>query len=356
MTPTALPAAHRVRVAILAPEHALGWTIMGPADMLHSAGTLWASLHVGPNAVNPFEVAIVGRSSQPVVCFQGIRLMPDVLLDDSTYEPDVIIVPALFEESVRFGRSGWSTPWHPFVEWIKARHARGAFVAAISTGVAVLAETSLLDGRKATTHWAMIEAMAANYSRIEFVHQRSLQGAAPGSRLVTTAAGTSWQALVLLLVAKYAGAQQAIELARLFSAQSPSDQGKPFCPGFVPPCDHGDFQVLRAQRAIASGFNESNALKCSMDKAGMTRRTFERRFRTATGYSPLAYLQEIRMQRARHLLDSTNHGVDEVAELVGYGDVSHFRSLFTRMSGMTPSHYRETFGMGGIFEMAQEVL
>lgn len=356
MMPAVVPAGRRIRVAILAPEHALGWTIMGPADMLHSAGTLWASLQGEPDAVNRFEVAIVGRSSQPVVCFQGMRLMPDILLDDAGYEPDVIIVPALFEESVRFGRSGWSTPWRPFVEWIKARHARGAFVAAISTGVALLAETSLLDGRKATTHWAMMEAMAANYRRIEFVQQPSLQAAAPGSRLVTTAAGTAWQSLVLLLVARYAGAQQAIELARLFSAQSPSDQGRHCCPGFVPPSDHGDAQVLRAQRAIAGSFSDANALADAMEKAGMTRRTFERRFRAATGYSPLAYLQEIRMQRARHLLDSTVHGVDEVAGLVGYGDVSHFRSLFARMSSMTPSHYRETFGMGGMLEMAQKVL
>lgn len=266
------------------------------------------------------------------------------------------LVPALFEESVRFGRSGWSTPWRPFVEWIKARHERGPFVAAISTGVALLAETSLLDGRKATTHWAMMEAMAANYSAVEFVHQTGLQSAGQGTRLVTTAAGTARQSLVLLLVARYAGAQQAIELARLFSTLSPSDQGRRCCPGFVPPSDHGDTQVLRAQRAIATSFENTDALANAMDKAGLTRRTFERRFRAATGYSPLAYLQEVRMQRARHLLDSTTHGVDDVASLVGYGDTAHFRGLFTRMSGMTPSPYRETFGMGGMLEMAQEVL
>ncbi|MEG0150180.1 MAG: helix-turn-helix domain-containing protein [Stenotrophomonas sp.] len=349
-------AGRRIRVAILAPEHALGWTIMGPADMLRSVGSLWASLQSGPQEANRFEVAIVGRSSQPVTCFQGMRLLPDILLGDAGYAPDVIIVPALFEESVRFGRSGWSAPWHPFVDWIKTQHARGAFVAAISTGVALLAETGLLDGRKATTHWALMEAMAANYRRIEFVLQPSLQAAAPGSRLVTTAAGTAWQSLVLLLVARYTGAQQAIELARLFSAQSPSEQGQHRCPGFVPPSDHGDAQVLRAQRAIAGSFGEADALQNAMEKSDMTRRTFERRFRAATGYSPLAYLQEIRMQRARHLLDSTLHAVDEVAGLVGYGDVAHFRSLFTRMSGMTPSHYRDTFGMGGMLEMAQKLL
>lgn len=356
MMPATQPPRRCIRVAILAPEHALGWTIMGPADMLNSAGTVWSSLQGESGAKQLFEVAIVGRSSQPVVCFQGMRLMPEILLDDAGYEPDVILVPALFEESVRFGRSGWSKPWRPFVEWIKARHARGAFVAAISTGVALLAETSLLDGHKATTHWAMMEAMAANYRHVEFVHQTGLQSAGRGTRLVTTAAGTAWQSLVLLLVARYASAQQAIELARLFSTQSLSDQGRRGCPGFVPPSDHGDAQVLRAQRAIGSGFDNTDALADAMDKAGMTRRTFERRFRAATGHSPLAYLQQVRMQRARHLLDSTVHGVDEVAGLVGYGDVAHFRTLFTRMSGMTPSLYRETYGMGGMLEMAQEVL
>lgn len=356
MTPAVTPSGRRIQVAILAPEHALGWTIMGPADMLNSAGTAWLSLQGDPGSVSRFEVSIVGRSGHPVVCCQGVRLVPDILLDDSGYQPDVILVPALFEESVRFGRSGWSTPWGPFVEWIKVQHARGASVAAISTGVALLAETSLLDGRKATTHWAMLEAMAANYFNVEFVHRAGLQSAGHGSRLVTTAAGTAWQSLVLLLVTRYAGAQQAIELARLFSARSLRDQGERSFPGFVPPSDHGDIQVLRAQRAIAIGFQNADALADAMAKAGMTRRTFERRFRAATSHSPLAYLQEVRMQRARHLLDSTIHSVDDVASLVGYGDVAHFRALFTRMSGMTPSLYRESFGMGGMLEMAQEVL
>ena len=356
MRQAAQSAAPRVRVAILAPEHALGWTIMGPADMLNSVGKVWPVLQGEAEVAAAFEVATVGRSREPVVCFQGMRLVPEMLLDDPAYLPDVILVPALFEESVRFGRSGWSLPWRPFVDWIRRHHARGAVVGAISTGVALLAETGLLDGRRAATHWAMLQSMAGHYRRVHFVPDASLQIAAPGSRLVTTAAGTAWQSLVLLLVARYCGSQRAIELARLFSTGRPDGGERLPGPGFIAPRDHGDAAILRAQRELSRSFDRADALAVARGQAGLSRRTFERRFRTATGHSPLVYLQELRMQQARQLLDGTMHGIDEIAVRVGYSDVAHFRQLFSRKSGLTPSHYRESFGMAGMFEGVREIM
>lgn len=350
------PSTRRVQVAILAPEHALGWTIMGPADMLHGAGAAWSSLQGEMAVARRFEVRIVGRTQQPVSCYHGTRLVPEVSLDDAGYLPDIVLVPGLYEESVRFGRSGWSTPWRPFVDWIRARHERGALVGAISTGVALLAETGLLDHHQATTHWAMLQAMAGHYRKVKFVTGQSLVSAAPGSRLVTTAAGTAWQALVLLLIARYVGSEQAVELARLFSSEPAVETAPVYQRGFIPPRDHGDAAVLRAQRAIAALLDQSDALARAMREACLSRRTFERRFRTATGYSPLAYLQELRMQRARHLLGATTYSIDKIADLVGYSDAPFFRNLFARMSGTTPSQYRDNFGMGGLLEQAKSIL
>jgi transcriptional regulator GlxA family with amidase domain len=350
------PSARRVKVAILAPEHALGWTIMGPADMLNSAGGLWSSLQGGTGETSRFNVRIVGRTQQPVSCYHGTRLIPEISLDDTHYVPDVVLVPGLFEESVRFGRSGWSTPWRPFVQWIRERHDRGALVGAISTGVALLAETGLLDRHQATTHWALMPAMAAHYSRVQFVSGQALVAAAAGSRLITTAAGTAWQALVLLLIARFVGSEQAVELARLFSSEPTTETATVRQRGFIPPRDHGDASMLRAQRALSASLGQPDALGRAMDEVQLSRRTFERRFRAATGYSPLAYLQELRMQRARHLLGATTCGIDEIAIMVGYNDVPFFRNLFTRMSGITPSRYRGSFGMGELLEKAKTIL
>lgn len=350
------PSARRVQVAILAPEHALGWTIMGPADMLNSAGGLWSSLQGGEETGSRFEVRIVGRTQQPVSCYHGTRLMPEVSLNDASYVPDVVLVPGLFEESVRFGRSGWSTPWRPFVEWIRSRHERGALVGAISTGVALLAETGLLDRQQATTHWALLPAMAAHYSKVQFVSGQALVAAAAGSRLITAAAGTAWQALVLLLIARYMGSEQAVELARLFSSEPAMEAAPVHRRGFIPPRDHGDASMLRAQRAISASLSQPDALCRALTEVKLSRRTFERRFRVATGYSPLAYLQELRMQRARHLLGATTRSIDEIAVMVGYNDVPYFRNLFTRMSGATPSQYRSSYGMGELLEKAKTIL
>lgn len=344
--------ARDIRVAILAPEHALGWTIMGPADMLHAAGSTWASLEGRVDAPGGFKVDLVGRSGQPVSCFKGTRLLAEVTLDDGAYQPDVVLVPALFEESVRFGRSGWSTPWRPFVRWIAERHARGALIGAISTGSALLAETGLLDGRQATTHWALLDAMAANYSKVEFVRARQVQAAGAGSRMVTTGAGTAWQSLILLLVARFRGTEQAMQLGRLFAATWPEQETRRFS-AFLPAVDHGDSQVLRAQRHIAEQFADAHCLVAAAESAKMTRRTFERRFRAATGYSPLAYLQEVRIQRARVLLETTDRSIEDIAAIVGYNDLPHFRTLFVRMCSATPSHYREVHGCANLVQMSQ---
>lgn len=323
---------------------------MGPADMLHAAGSTWASLEGTRQAQSGFAVDIVGRSGQAVSCFKGTRLLPGVALEDLDYQPDVVLVPALFEESVRFGRSGWSTPWRPFVHWIARRHQRGALIAAISTGSALLAETGLLDGKKATTHWALHDAMAANYQKVEFVRNQQVQIAAPHSRLLTSGAGTAWQSLVLLLVARFRGAEQAMELARLFAASWPEQDTRRYS-GFLPVVDHGDAQVLKAQRYIADRFPDAQCIAAAAESSGMMRRTFERRFRAATGYSPLAYLQEVRMQRARELLESSTRSVEDIAVSVGYHDLPHFRALFLRMCVATPSQYRESHGCSSLLHM-----
>lgn len=341
----------KVQVAVLAPENAVAWTLLGPADMLSHAGSMWAGLYGEHETKNQFEVSIVGHLDRPITYSYGMQVTPKVSLDDNTYSPDVALVPTLFEGSVNFGRPGWSKPWRPFIEWIHDRHTRGTRVGAISSGSALLAETSLLDHRKATTHWAIMETMAAHYPCINFV-DRPIVSAAPDSRLVTTAAGTAWQLLVILLIARYMGAEQAVELAHLFSVEKFADEK---C-SFLPSRDHGDAMVLRAQRTILRNSSNPDVLARAMEDAGLSRRTFERRFRTATEFSPLAYLQRTRMQRARHLLDATTSSIGDVAVTVGYTDIAYFRDLFLRTSGFTPSDYREKFGMGKLLHRARDII
>src|SRR5690606_32524006 len=120
---------------------------------------------------------------------------------------------------------------------------------------------------------------------------------------------------------------------RLFGMQSAEG-------AFVPVTHHGDVRILRAQKFIASSYETPDALLGAAEKAQLPRRTFERRFRLATGLSPLAYLQEVRIQNARSLLESTDWSVHDIAENVGYTDVPHFRTLFQRRSHLTPSRYR----------------
>lgn len=350
------PSQGRVKVAILAPELVLGWTLLGPADMLYSAGMMWAWSHGEAKKESRFDVAIVGRSLDSVRCSQGVKIIPGVGLGDASYVPDVILVPTLFSESIHMGRPGWAAPWLPFMRWIEDRYSRGARVAAISTGVALLAETGLLSHRQATTHWAHMDTMAANYPDVEFVRDKVLQSAGAGSRLITTGAGTAWQSLVLLLVARYMGAEEAAKVGHLFSLEKSIDNKYRDVCNFAPRSEHGNTCVLRAQRMILHASERQDILKETMESSGLSRRSFERHFRSATGYSPLEYLQETRVQRACHMLESTLLPINEVAMRVGYNDIPYFRKLFFRICGVRPSEYRDVFGMGALVKNAKDIL
>ena len=338
----------QTKIAILAPECALAWTIMGPLDLLHSSETIKPIFEGDLEPEFPsFQIAVVGRSMEPVQCFKGARILPDVALSDASYRPDAVIIPTIYSESSPFGRPGWSSPWRPFIDWMKSRHEQGAMLCAISTGTALLAETGLLEGKKATAHWTLLESMSASHPGIRFVRGVPVVEADASGRIRTMGAGTCWQSMILALVAKYASSGRAAALARLFSihysAEAPGDKNL-----FIPTISHGDQRVLKAQKMISQAYREPDALTRAFEASCLGRRTYERRFKRATGLSPLAYLQQIRLQKARLSLESTNHTIEDIASGVGYTDVAHFRSLFRRTLTVSPNSYRERHSLNNL--------
>lgn len=333
----------QTKIAILAPECALAWTIMGPLDLLHGCATVRSIFegHADPEHP-PFQIDIVGRTLEPARCFKGARILPDVSLEDDTYRPDAVIIPAIYSESSQLGRPGWSLPWRPFIEWLRARHGEGAMLCAISTGTALLAETGLLEGKKATAHWTLLESMSASHPGIEFVRDAPVVNADASGRIMTTGAGTCWQPMILALVAKHASSGRAAALARLFSIHYPAD-GAAGENLFIPIVSHGDDRILKAQKMISHAYSDPGILSRAFEAACLSRRTYERRFKRATGLSPLAYLQQIRLQKARLSLESSDDTIEDIASDVGYMDVAHFRSLFRRTVTVSPNRYRERY-------------
>lgn len=160
--------------------------------------------------------------------------------------------------------------------------------------------------------------------------------------LVSSGASTTWHDLVLYLIARHAGATTAQEVARLFALQWHQDGLAPFIV-FEGRSDHGDGEIQAAQTWLANHFSVANPVEEMIKRSKLAERTFKRRFAAATGLTPIAYVQRLRIEDAKRRLERTDTSVDEISWRVGYEDAAFFRRLFKRTTGMAPGAYRKRF-------------
>jgi transcriptional regulator GlxA family with amidase domain len=171
---------------------------------------------------------------------------------------------------------------------------------------------------------------------------RILVQTGPGHSILCSGGASSWQDLALLLVAKHGGTEEAIRLSKLFLYQWHRDGQLPYA-SMLTNVGHGDAVILRCQTWLAQNYERPDIVAALVRHSGLPKRTFDRRFRAATGYSPLAYVQALRVEEAKQMLETASAPVDVIAREVGYEDSASFRRLFRRLAGMTPGDYRRRF-------------
>ena len=206
----------------------------------------------------------------------------------------------------------------------------------------MLAEAGLLDGQQATTHWSYAPLFRREYPHVALHEDRILVQTGPGHSVVCSGGASSWQDLALLLVAKHGGTEEAIRMSKLFLYQWHRDGQLPYA-SMIQNVNHGDAVILRSQTWIAQNYERADIVTELVRQSGLPKRTFDRRFRSATGYSPLAYVQALRVEEAKQILETTMTAVDSVSREVGYEDTASFRRLFRRLAGMGPADYRRKF-------------
>jgi len=316
-----------VHVSLVAlPESALS-TLAGLYDVLGAA------------TGSPFQVQIVGQRAGTLMLDCGLPIQVQRAIDtlDSS---DVVIVP-----SVWLRGPGWLRGRHPaLVAWLQRMHERGALLASACTGVFVLAETGLFDGRDATVHFDCAREFARVFPAVRAHPERTLVVSGARDELVSSGASATWHDLALYLTARCAGATAAQAVAREFALQWHPDSLTPYM-NFEGRTDHGDAEVLAAQQWLARHFPVANPVEEMIRRSALAERTFKRRFAAATGLAPLAYVQHLRVEDAKRRLERTADAVEQIAWLVGYEDAAFFRRLFRRITGLAPGAYRKRFGV-----------
>jgi AraC family transcriptional regulator, transcriptional activator FtrA len=243
---------------------------------------------------------------------------------------DTVIVPAAGERPEQHG---------PLLDALRAAHANGARIASICTGAFLLAEAGLLDGRRATTHWAHAEEFAQRYPNVQ-VDPNVLY--VQDDRLFTSAGTAAGIDLCLQLVRLDFGSELANAVARSMVVPPHRDGGQAQYVDSPLPREQADTLGPLLDFALAH-LDEPLTLDDLADRAHISVRTLVRRFRAATGTTPLQWLLQQRIRRARHLLESSNEPVERIASLAGFGSAPNLRQHFTRVVGVPPMSYRRTF-------------
>ena len=325
-----------LHVTVLLLEAGYASTAVGPIEVFHSAGRLWNMLH-GKELKPRFRVQIASIDGGAVTSLSALTMSPQSSIHDIK-RTDIIILPASgLDVQDRIARESSLLPW------LRKWHARGAYVAGICSGAAYLAESGLLDGRKATTHWAIVETMQRRYPQVKW---RTDHFVTEDNRLLCSGGVYASIDLSLYLVEKFCGHEIAVQCAKslLVSMPRSSQSGYAMVPLSRP---HPDEKIRETEEYMQQHFERDLPIEFFAERAGMGTRNFIRRFKAATGHLPRAYIQALRVASAKELLENGTASIQAVCSKIGYEDIAFFRSLFKRHTGMTPGEYRAHFaGMG----------
>lgn len=225
--------------------------------------------------------------------------------------------------------------------WLNGQHAAGATLCSVCAGAFVLAETGLIDGRRATTHWAFARQLAERFPKVRL---DEAQMVLDEGDVITAGGILAWADLGLTLVGRHLGPATMLATARFLLIDPPRRDQRPFAQ-FVPRFQHGDDAIRQSQHHIHAHAATLQGVGGLADAAGMTDRTFLRRFRAATGLTPVEYLQQVRIAKAREALERSLTPVDRIAWDVGYSDPAAFRKVFQKLTGVPPAAYRQQFGI-----------
>jgi len=320
-------------VSIVAVPDATVSTLFGIYDVM----SVFERMDPPSAGAAPFHVEIVGERVGPVGLASGVTIEVHRAIDtiDAT---DIVIVP-----SVVLGPDGWTTGRYPqVIDWLRRMHERGALLCSACLGIFLLAETGRFDGRDATVHYNAAGIFAAMYPAVPIHPERVLVISGEREELVSSGASVAWHDLVLHLITRFAGSAAARDAARLFALQWHHEGFTPYIV-FDGKTGHGDAAIESAQDWLSTHFSVANPVEQLLKRTKLAERTFKRRFVSATGLTPIAYVQRLRIEDAKKRLERTDAPVDDISWRVGYEDPAFFRRLFKRTTGLAPAEYRKRF-------------
>ena len=321
-----------IEVTVILLDGGYASTAIGPLEVFHSAGLLWNWLKGEPHEPR-FRVRVASPGGRMVKSLCDLGIKPHCALEDVD-RTDIVVISA----------SGWELQDKimkntAIIDWLKKMHAQGAYLASVCSGAAYVAETGLMDGREATTHWGVVDMLRERYPKVRWKPEHFVT---EDSRICCSGGVYASIDISLYLVEKFCGHEIALKTAKSLLVGLPrtSQSGYAVAPLSRP---HSDTRIRKAEEYMRTHLRDDVGIEALAKRCAMSARTFIRRFKAATGRLPGEYTQMMRISAAREMLEKDGASVQEVSERVGYADQNFFRALFKRHTGMTPAEYRSRF-------------
>lgn len=281
----------------------------------------------------PFEISVVTRDGTAVTCDGCVTITPVGAIAD-VRPADVVFLagmPCNVDEVISANAD--------MLDWLKEQVAHGVPIATVCPSQALLAHGGLLDGRTVAMHWSLVDEVRRRFPTVRWTAERMV---VEDQGIYSCCGASATVDLTLYLVNQLCGRDTMLACAQWFLVDLPRVRQQ-VPPPLLPRVRATIGPMAAVDGWLAGHFHEPIHFETLAQHFGITWRTFYRRFREAFGDPPKIYVQKMRLNAARRLLESDTLAIDQIAIKVGYGDPAFFRALFKRHLGMTPSRYRESF-------------
>ncbi|MDX2062613.1 MAG: helix-turn-helix domain-containing protein [Bacteroidia bacterium] len=317
-----------MRIAVLAIPESIPVTTIGTLDLLSFANAMYS-----PAGAPVYEIKCVGRGPE-LQFVGGARISCDhTFADPGQY--DVVLVPGLLYTGLAETVHSYSDA----IAWLRHQIEGGATVGSMCVGAFLVAATGYLNGKRTTLHWAYADLFRQMYPAVQVDTDPLV---VDNGSLFSGGGATSYLNLLLYFVDRTMGRDAMLNLAQMLLID-PDKVSQSQYSIFLSYKQHGDEAVRTAQEKLEQAYQAEPSVEVLAEAAAISPRHFVRRFKTATGLTPTAYLQKVRIEAARNALISTDSRVNEIQLAVGYDDEKTFRMMFRRHTGLSPTEYRNKF-------------
>lgn len=322
-------------IALIAYDDCYTSSLAKVQDNLNVANAFWRKQH--GDTEGQFTTKILSMDQEVIQTTSGLRMLSDGNLSQAE-DCQVIFVPSLhYAGELPFNRR--IRQLQPLVDWLRSQHKKGKLIMGHCTSSFILAETGLLDGGTATTSWWLEKRFKQRYPNIELnIRQLYIEH----NRVISGAAANSEQLMALRLIERFMGKSIANQCAKATLLNTNEIEQTAFLT-LENQLEHNDPLVSKAQAWLQRNMKERFSLDQLADELAVSTRTLIRRFKQVLDETPNRYLQNLRIDTAKRMLENSGLAVESVMLQVGYTDLSSFSRLFQRKTGLTPRAYRQRF-------------